>query len=325
MPNAVTELPPNRLREVREAAGDSLESLALDLGVAEGTVARWEASGSIPADHLRTLRERYGMSELYRIPPKRAPRRALAAVAAAVGLLALLAGCTPTSIAPGGRSLDSAYRSGADFISVKAGTYGGQNLPQVTGHRPTIVACQPNAKINGLEVYGDKVTFIGCNFDGQVYVQGSQSLGFAKSDFGPSQNSPPLLVNGSVKSSGLNFTGNRFHDATATGDAHTECAWIAWTDGLKMSGNRFERCTYFNIFLTQYEGAPPRNVTITGNTLCKSVNGPVGPAYYTVMVAPHIDSAVNYRISGNQLGRPVVNDAQSSSNVVTGPNTTTGC
>jgi hypothetical protein len=43
------------------------------------------------------------------------------------------------------------------------------------------------------------------------------------------------------------------------------------------------------------------------------------------MVAPHIDSAVNYKISGNQVGRPVVNEAQSSSNVVTGPNTNTGC
>ena len=51
----------------------------------------------------------------------------------------------------------------------------------------------------------------------------------------------------------------------------------------------------------------------------------MGPAYYTVMVAEHIDSAVNYRITGNQLGRPVVNDAKSSSNVVTGPNTTTSC
>jgi transcriptional regulator with XRE-family HTH domain len=326
MLNAVTALPPNRLREAREAAGDSLESLALELGVDEGTVARWEASGSIPADRLRTLCERYGMSEFYPIEPKRArPRRNLALVTAAVGLLALLAGCTPTTITPGGRTLDSAYRSGADFINLEPGSYSGQNLPQVSGHELTVVNCEPGAKINGLAVYGDKVAFTGCDFDGQVYVQGSQGLGFTKGDFGPAQNSPPLLVNGSEKSSELNFTDNRFHDAIATGDAHTECAWIAWTDGLKMSGNRFDRCTYFNIFLTQFQGAAPRNVSITGNTLCKSVNGPVGPAYYTVMVAPHIDSAVNYKITGNQLGQPIVNEAQSSSNVVTGPNTTTGC
>ena len=195
----------------------------------------------------------------------------------------------------------------------------------MNGHKFTLVNCAPGAKINGLTVYGDKAWFRGCDFDGQVYVQGAQGVSFTKSDFGPTHNRMPLMVNGSEKSTNLSFTGNRFHDATASGDAHTECAWIAWTDGLTMTGNRFERCTYFNIFLTQFQGAPPRNVKITGNTLCKSVGGPEGPAYYTVMVAPHIDAAVNYRISGNQLGRPVVNQAQSSSNVVTGPNSTTGC
>jgi transcriptional regulator with XRE-family HTH domain len=327
MRDAVTELPPTTLREAREAAGDSLESLALELGVDEGTVARWEASGSIPAGHLRALGERYGLGELYPIRRRSVRsrrRRALALVAAVVGVSAL-AGCTPALIAPGGKSLDSAYRSGADFIHLKPGNYSGQNLPQVNGHRFTLVNCAPGAKINGLTVYGDKLGFRGCDFDGQVYLQGAQQVTFTNSDFGPANNTMPLMVNGSEKSSGLTFTGNRFHDATATGDAHTECAWIAWADGLTMTGNRFERCTYFNIFLTQYEGSPPRNVKITGNTLCKSVGGPVGPAYYTVMVAPHIDAAVNYRISGNQLGRPIVNQAQSSSNVVTGPNTTTGC
>lgn len=327
MRNAVTELPPKRLREVREAAGDSLESLALELGVDEGTVARWEASGSIPAGHLRTLGERYGLTELYPIRPKRVRSRrgrALALVAATLGV-SVLAGCTPALIAPGGKSLDSAYRSGADFIHLKPGNYSSQNLPQVNGHKFTLVNCAPGAKINGLTVYGDKAWFRGCDFDGQVYVQGAQGVSFTKSDFGPTHNRMPLMVNGSEKSTNLSFTGNRFHDATASGDAHTECAWIAWTDGLTMTGNRFERCTYFNIFLTQFQGAAPRNVKITGNTLCKSVGGPEGPAYYTVMVAPHIDAAVNYRISGNQLGRPVVNQAQSSSNVVTGPNSTTGC
>ena len=153
MLNAVTELPPNWLREEREAAGDSLESLALELGVDEGTVARWEASGSIPADHLRTLCERYGLPELYPIRRKTdrsgGRRRAIALVAGALGLIALFAGCKPVAIAPGGTTLDSAYRSGADFVNLKPGNYGGQTLPQVNGHKSTVVFCQPGAKING--------------------------------------------------------------------------------------------------------------------------------------------------------------------------------
>ena len=149
--------------------------------------------------------------------------------------MSVLVGCTPALIAPGGKSLESAYRSGADFIHLKPGNYSSQNLPQVNGHKFTLVNCAPGAKINGLTVYGDKAWFRGCDFDGQVYVQGAQGVSFTKSDFGPTHNRMPLMVNGSEKSTNLSFTGNRFHDATASGDAHTECAWIAWTDGLTMT------------------------------------------------------------------------------------------
>ena len=171
MLNAVRpHVPPNRLREAREAAGDSLESLALELGVDEGTVARWEASGSIPADHLRTLCERYGLPELYPIEPEndrsggRVARSPL--VAAAVGL----AGAARRMHADHHRAGRAARSTpptapGADFINLKPGTYSGQTLPQVSGHKPTVVICQPGAKINGLEVYGDKVFFLGCDFD----------------------------------------------------------------------------------------------------------------------------------------------------------------
>jgi transcriptional regulator with XRE-family HTH domain len=56
--------PENRLRELREAAGERLEEVAVDLGVTKEAVARWER-GQIPAQRLRLLASRYGVSISY--------------------------------------------------------------------------------------------------------------------------------------------------------------------------------------------------------------------------------------------------------------------
>lgn len=58
MPNATS---PNRLRLLREAAGERPERVAADLGVSKDTVDYWERT-SIPAKWLRPLARRYSVS-----------------------------------------------------------------------------------------------------------------------------------------------------------------------------------------------------------------------------------------------------------------------
>jgi hypothetical protein len=52
----------NRLYDLRQASGDSLEGIAETLGVTTEDVARWEIVGPIPDEHVDTLRKRYGVS-----------------------------------------------------------------------------------------------------------------------------------------------------------------------------------------------------------------------------------------------------------------------
>lgn len=245
----------------------------------------------------------------------------------AVALLVLsvaLAGCSPTVLHAGG-SIDSAYRAGHDYIELSPGQYGGQTLPQVSGHAAALVLCKPGAVVNGLAVYGDDVEFRGCDFNGQVYVEGSQRLRFRRDDFGPATNTNPLMVHGIAKSGPMEILESTFHDAKATGDAHQECAWLGWIEGLTILRSDFRRCTYFDVFLTQFQGSPPSNVRIEDNTLCASLDGPLGRSYYSVMVAEHIDRAVNYTIRGNRLGQPIAFVPKSSVGAVIGPNATAAC
>lgn len=242
---------------------------------------------------------------------------ALVAVALALG------GCTVARV-PAGGSIEQAYRGGADYIELAPGaSYGGQDLPQVNGHPDTLVNCR-GAIINGIAIYGDGVEFRDCDF-GRVYVEGSQRLRFRRDDFGPTLNVPSLMVHGIAKSGPMEILDSTFHDASASGDAHTECAWLGWIEGLTITGSDFRRCTYFDIFLTQFQGNPPSRVRIEGNTLCASLAGPVGPSYYSLMVANHIVFADDYTIRNNRLGQPLVFDPQSSAGAVLGPNTVTGC
>lgn len=235
-----------------------------------------------------------------------------------------LPGCTPTLLQPGD-SIDQAYRSGSDFIELTPGRYPDQDLSQVTGHDDTMVYCRPGAKIVGIAVYGDGVEFNGCDFDGQVYVEGSRRLRFRGDDFGPATNTNPLMVHGIARSGPMEILDSTFHDARATGDTHTECAWLGWIEGLTITGSDFRRCTYFGIFLTQFQGEPPSHVRIEDNTICSSLDGPVGPSYYSLMVANHITFADDYTIRGNRLGQAIAFDPQDSSGAVIGPNTTADC
>jgi transcriptional regulator with XRE-family HTH domain len=56
-----TTIPPNRLRELREAAHESRERLAADLGVTKETVGNWERD-NIPTWWLMPIAERYGVT-----------------------------------------------------------------------------------------------------------------------------------------------------------------------------------------------------------------------------------------------------------------------
>lgn len=55
------ETPPNRLRELREAAGLRKEHLAIEYDVSVTTIERWE-SGEIPGKHLRPLAKQFAVS-----------------------------------------------------------------------------------------------------------------------------------------------------------------------------------------------------------------------------------------------------------------------
>lgn len=270
-------------------------------------------------------------------PRRRRTRRTLAALTVAASALA---GCNPGWVSPTGsdsnsctsgspcRSLERAYRKGHDLIVMKPGRYGGQTLPNIPGHRYTMIV-GTGAKLagtTGLDVKADNLSFTGVDIDGQTYVGGSNNLRFRNVDFGPSVDRNPLMVGGDVRSGPLEIVNSRFHDATVSNPSvHQECAWLGWIDGLTITGSDFRRCAYFDIFLTQFLGQPSRNVRIQNNTLCSTVDYAGRPQYYSVMIASHIGHAVNYRISGNQLGMPVVNDAKRATNVVVGPNTRAAC
>ena len=55
--------PTNRLRELRESAGESRVELALALGFkSDAQVQRWERGENIPTWHARFLAKRYGVT-----------------------------------------------------------------------------------------------------------------------------------------------------------------------------------------------------------------------------------------------------------------------
>lgn len=64
MPNPATPTAhPNRLREIREAAEEKPEELALALDVGRITIDRWETGRArIPAKHLHVIATRYRVS-----------------------------------------------------------------------------------------------------------------------------------------------------------------------------------------------------------------------------------------------------------------------
>jgi hypothetical protein len=271
--------------------------------------------------------------------PHRRRRLTRTFLVAALGVAAL-AGCRPGWVSPTGsdsasctpgapcRTLSHAYSKGHDFIVMKPGSYPGQSLPGVTGHPYTVVLGK-GARLSGqtaLDVRADNVHVGDVDLDGQAYVEGANALRFRNVDFGPAVDRNPLMVSGGVRSGPLEIVNSRLHDARVTSpDVHQECAWIGWVDGLRITGSDFRGCTYFDVFLTQYIGQPARNVQITGNTLCSTVQWNGQPAIYSVMVANHITNAVNYRITNNKLGMPVANDPQRATNVVVGSNTKANC
>jgi transcriptional regulator with XRE-family HTH domain len=65
--NAIPIFPPNRLREIREAAGDSRVDVAQLLELdSDAQVQRWERGVSeIPIKHARVIAFRYGVSLSY--------------------------------------------------------------------------------------------------------------------------------------------------------------------------------------------------------------------------------------------------------------------
>jgi hypothetical protein len=281
------------------------------------------------------------------MPPRPAnrvrARRRLLLLAGLAGLAT--AGCQPVWVAPGWvspsgsdssscssrapcRTLARAYSKGHDFITMKPGTYPGQTLPSVVGHRKAFVLGKgvKLADTTALDVRADNVQVQGLDLDGQTYVEGANGLRFQNVDFGPAVDRNPLMVSGGVRSGPLEVVDSKLHDAKVTSPSvHQECAWLGWIDGLKITGSDFRGCTYFDIFLTQFIGQPARNVQITGNTLCSTVQWNGQPAIYSVMVANHITNAVNYRITNNRLGMPVANDPQRATNVVVGSNTKANC
>lgn len=54
-----------RLRQARLAAGLFQKDVATKLGVARGSVTKWEAGARIPYSHLASLAELYGVSTSY--------------------------------------------------------------------------------------------------------------------------------------------------------------------------------------------------------------------------------------------------------------------
>jgi hypothetical protein len=231
------------------------------------------------------------------------------------------------------RTLAHAYlraRPG-EVIEVGAGTFGPQELPAIPGRGGPAVeiraAARTTPRLARLGVLASHVRIVGLaprelSIDSAaapdqpviravqlqdvqartLWVRRVSGLRVRGGSFGDVADTPPVQIAGAPTSRDISFDDVRFHDARATrADVHTECIWAAGVDRLTIRRSRFDRCSYFGVFVTRYQGANPRDLRIEGSTFGPTTDWRGHPQPFAVNVANWVTELDGLLLKHNRM------------------------
>lgn len=228
-------------------------------------------------------------------------------------------------------SLDRAYdvaRPG-EVVEIADGTYGEQlitgtkaapcvKLQPAKGAHVTLQYLRVDADrlevrdlaiATDLGVYSesDFATLRNMNLGARLYIAGPRDLKIIGGDVGPFVDGPSWVTaeNGKVPQRVL-IQGVHFHDFTISAPGmHSECMLVIAGDGLTFRGNRFTRCSIYDLSFGYCcdSPAPPTNVIVENNFFAAGVSDAATSLHMNGNLP-----AVNYVIRNNSATGPMVLD-----------------